>query len=76
MQTTTTSPFSGYQIFIIAIMAFLQFTIVLDFMVLSPLGAILMPELNITPSQFSHLVSAYAYSAFASGILSAGFADK
>lgn len=68
--------FSGYQIFIIAILAFLQFTIVLDFMVLSPLGAILMPELNITPEQFSHLVSAYAYSAFASGILSAGFADK
>lgn len=44
-------------------------------MVLSPLGAILMPSLDITPAQFSHLVSAYAYSAFASGILSAGFAD-
>lgn len=70
------NPFSRQQIFTIAILAFLQFTIVLDFMVLSPLGAILMPSLDITPAQFSHLVSAYAYSAFASGILSAGFADK
>jgi len=68
--------FTAYQWFIIAILAFLQFTIVLDFMVLSPLGAILMPELDITPVQFSHLVSAYAYSAFVSGILAAGFADK
>jgi predicted MFS family arabinose efflux permease len=76
MQATTPRTFTGYQMFIIAVLAFLQFTIVLDFMVLSPLGAILMPELKIDPTQFSHLVSAYAYSAFASGILSAGFADK
>lgn len=68
--------FTSYQWLIIAILSFLQFTIVLDFMVLSPLGAILMPELAITPAQFSHLVSVYAYSAFASGILAAGFADK
>lgn len=68
--------FTGYQWFVIAVLAFLQFTIVLDFMVLSPLGAILMPELDITPVQFSHLVSAYAYSACISGILASGFADK
>lgn len=68
--------FTAYEWFIIAILAFLQFTIILDFMVLSPLGAILMPELSISPVQFSHLVSAYAYSAFASGILAAGFADR
>ncbi len=76
MNKQTTPTFSGYQIFVIAILAFLQFTIVLDFMVLSPLGAILMPELDITPVQFSHLVSAYAYSACVSGFLAAGFADK
>ncbi|HRF77121.1 MAG TPA: MFS transporter [Chitinophagales bacterium] len=76
MSATKTPVFTGYQWFIIAILAFLQFTIVLDFMVLSPLGAILMPELSITPGQFSHLVSAYAYSACISGILASGFADK
>ena len=68
--------FSRYEIFIIAILTIVQFTVVLDFMVLSPLGAILMPELSITPAQFGMVVSAYAFSAGASGLLAAGFADK
>src|SRR5882762_302233 len=68
--------FSGYQVFVIAILSILQFCIILDFMVLSPLGAILMPELKITTAQFGWVVSAYAFSAGASGILAAGFADK
>ncbi len=68
--------FSRYDIFMIAILSFLQFTIVLDFMVLSPLGAQLLKELNITTGQFGWVVSAYAFSAGASGLLAAGFADK
>jgi predicted MFS family arabinose efflux permease len=68
--------FSRYEIFIIAVLTILQFTVILDFMVLSPLGAILLPELSITPSQFGMVVSAYAFSAGASGLLAAGFADK
>jgi predicted MFS family arabinose efflux permease len=68
--------FTSYDIFIIAILAILQFTIVLDFMVLSPLGAQLLVELNITTTQFGWVVSAYAFSAGASGMLAAGFADN
>ena len=68
--------FARYDIFIIAILAILQFTLVLDFMVLSPLGAQLLVELNITTAQFGWVVSAYAFSAGASGLLAAGFADK
>ena len=68
--------FSGYEKFVIAILTILQFTVVLDFMVLSPLGAILMPALHIDPEQFSLVVSAYAFSAGAAGLLAAGFADK
>ncbi len=68
--------FTSYQKFIIAILALLQFTIILDFMILSPLGDILMKSLEITPSQFGWVVSSYAFSAGASGILAAGFADK
>ena len=71
-----TKIFTRYEIFIVAILSFLQFTIILDFMVLSPLGAILMPELKITPAQFGMVVSAYAFAAGASGLLAAGFADK
>jgi predicted MFS family arabinose efflux permease len=69
-------PFSGYEKFVIAILAILQFTIILDFMVLSPLSAILLPTLNITTVQFGLVVSAYAVSAGLSGIAAAGFADR
>ena len=65
-----------YQKLIVAILAFLQFTIILDFMILSPLGALLMPALQITPAQFSLVVSVYAFSAGTSGLLAAGFADR
>jgi predicted MFS family arabinose efflux permease len=68
--------FSGYQIFVITILTILQFSIILDFMVLSPLGPILRPALNISPAQFGIVVAAYAISAGLSGLLAAGFADK
>ena len=68
--------FSRYQIFVIAVLAFLQFTIIIDFMIMSPLGAMVMPALHITPQQFAFAVSSYAFSAGISGLLSAGFADR
>jgi predicted MFS family arabinose efflux permease len=68
--------FSGYQKWVVGLLAFLQFTIILDFMIISPLGAVVMPELGITPAQFGLVVSAYAFSAGASGLLAAGFADR
>jgi predicted MFS family arabinose efflux permease len=61
---------------VVAVLAFLQFTIVLDFMLLAPLGAFVIPTLRITPSQFGLVVSAYAFSAGLSGLLTAGFADR
>lgn len=68
--------FSGYDVFLIVILAVLQFSIVLDFMVISPLGAQLMRVLKINSSQFGAVVSAYGISAGLSGMLTAGFADK
>jgi predicted MFS family arabinose efflux permease len=59
-----------------ALLAITQFTVVLDFMVMSPLGDILMKSLEITPKQFGIAVSSYAFSAGISGLLAAGFADK
>jgi predicted MFS family arabinose efflux permease len=73
---TAALSFSGYQKFVIAVLAFLQFSMILDFMLLAPLGAIVIPDLKITPSQFGLVVSAYAFSAGVSGILAAGFADR
>jgi predicted MFS family arabinose efflux permease len=83
LQTADSAPenapplkFSGYQMFVVALLAFLQFSIVLDFMIISPLGAIIMPDLNIGPQRFGEIVSAYAFSAGVSGFLAAGFADR
>lgn len=74
--STQPVPFTPYQRFIVVLLALLQFTVILDFMVLSPLGDLLMKSLAMTPSGFGLVVSAYAFSAGASGILSAGFADQ
>jgi predicted MFS family arabinose efflux permease len=68
--------FSRYQSGLVALLAFVQFTIILDFIIMSPLGAIMMPALNISAAQFGVAVSAYAFSAGISGLLAAGFADR
>ena len=70
------SVFTPYQKFVLAVLSFLQFTIILDFMIISPLGALLLPQLHITTRQFGLVVSVYAFSAGVSGLLAAGFADK
>jgi len=75
-QKQATVPFTTYQKFAVFILAITQFTVILDFMVMSPLGDILMKSLSIKPSHFGIAVSAYAFSAGISGLLTAGFADK
>lgn len=68
--------FSFYEIFVILILALTQFTVVLDFIVISPLGDLLMKSLNLSTTQFGLTVSVYAFSAGLSGLLTAGFADR
>ena len=75
-QKSQAAAFTTYQKFAIFILAITMFTVVLDFMVMSPLGDILMKSLNLKPSHFGFAVSAYAFSAGFSGLLTAGFADK
>ena len=75
-RTEVRTSFSRYQKVVLAILAFLQFTVILDFMIISPLGAIVMPSLHISPQQFGLAVSSYAFSAGVSGFLAAGFADR
>ena len=79
MPPPTTAPaveFSPYQKFVVALLAFLQFAVILDFMIMAPLGALIMPKLDITTEQFGFVVSAYAFSAGISGFVTAGFADR
>ena len=69
-------PFSGYQKFVVFILAITQFSVILDFMIMSPMGDMLMKSLGLKTSQFGLAVSAYAFSAGISGLLTAGFADR
>lgn len=70
------APFSSYQKIAIALLSLTQFTVILDFMVISPLGDFLMKSMNLHPNQFGVVVSVYAFSAGISGLLTAGFADR
>ena len=75
--TTPVAPlFSSYQKVVVGMLAFLQFAVILDFMLMAPLGAVIMPALSVTPAQFGSVVSAYAFAAGVSGLLTAGFADR
>lgn len=76
MEQAKTTSLSTYQKIVIALLALTQFTVVLDFMVMSPLGDLLMKSMTITPTQFGLVVSSYAFSAGISGLLTAGFADR
>lgn len=76
MKVETRPKFTRYQFILLAIIAVVFLTIVLDFMLLSALSAILLPKLEITTTQFGLLVSAYPISAAITAILLSGYADK
>lgn len=75
-KNTPSIPFTSYQKLAVFLLAITQFTVILDFMVMSPMGDILMKSLSLDPPYFGLVVSAYAFSAGISGLLTAGFADK
>ena len=74
--TAPAAAFTPYQKFVVGLLAVLQFAVILDFMLMAPLGALIMPTLQISPKQFGLVVSAYAFAAGISGFVTAGFADR
>lgn len=58
------------------ILAAVNFTHIMDFMIMMPLGPQLMNLLKITPQQFGLAVSAYAITAGISSFISAFFVDR
>src|SRR6478735_6654352 len=73
---TIETKFTRYQAMVIVLIALTQFTVVLYFMVMSPLGDMLMKSMELTTKQFGLAVSSYAFSAGIAGLLTAGFADR
>jgi predicted MFS family arabinose efflux permease len=61
---------------LLLLMASINFTHILDFMIMMPLGNYLMPEFGITARQFSAVVAAYNFAAFFTGIFAAFVVDR
>lgn len=76
MNQQVKTEFTSYQKMVMFVLALLQFVIVLDFMIIAPIGDLLIKTLDISTKQFGFVVSSYAFSAAISGIAIAGFADK
>jgi len=57
-------------------LAGIQFVHILDFMIMMPLGPILIRELAIDAHEFGLLVSSYTFTAAISGLLAALFVDR
>ncbi len=57
-------------------LAAVNFTHILDFMIMMPLGNFLMPYFDIDAGQFSRVVAAYNFAAFATGILASFVVDR
>src|SRR5260370_15582812 len=61
---------------LLLVLAAVQFTHSMDFMVMMPLGPQCRQELNINPQQFAMVVSSYGFSAAIAGLLAAFFIDR
>ncbi len=61
---------------LLLLLAAVQFTHIMDFMVMMPLGPQLMRELHIGPERFGNLISAFALTAGIVGLAMAPFTDR
>ena len=61
---------------LLLLLAAVQFTHIMDFMIMMPMGPQLMRELDISPRQFGNLISSFALTAGVVGLAVAPFADR
>ena len=61
---------------LLLLLACIQFSNILDFVIMMPLSPRLMDVFKISPAEFGFIVSSYAFSAGFAGILGAFFIDR
>jgi MFS transporter, DHA1 family, inner membrane transport protein len=61
---------------VLVILAAVQFTSVVDFIVVMPLGTQLMRKLDINPTQFGLIVASYTFAAGAAGLIASSIVDR
>jgi predicted MFS family arabinose efflux permease len=62
--------------YLLLTLAGMQFSHILDFMIMMPLGPILIKAFSISTHEFGLLVASYSFSAALSGLLAATFIDR
>lgn len=71
-----TNVFTPREWLLLLVLTAVQFCHILDFVILMPLAPMLMRSLHVSPSEFGLLVSAYTFSAAASGLVAAAYMDR
>jgi DHA1 family inner membrane transport protein len=66
----------GREITTLLALGAVQFTHILDFMIMMPMGPQLMRVFDITPQQFTYLVATYGIAAAVSGLIGGFFMDR
>jgi len=61
---------------VLFILAAVQFTTIVDFMIVMPLGPQLMRTLDIGPAKFGLIVSSYTFAAGAAGLVASSIVDR
>jgi predicted MFS family arabinose efflux permease len=62
--------------FLLLVLAAVQFTHIIDFVIVMPLGPVFKSALNLSVKEFGWMVSAYAFSAGVTGLFGAWFLDR
>jgi len=70
------SPLTPAQWLMLLLLSMVQFTNVLDFVIMMPLAPQFHETWNLTPKEFGYLVSVYAFAACLSGVISSWFIDR
>src|SRR5436305_9863354 len=61
---------------LLLVLAAVQFTHIVDFMIIMPLGPVYMREMGLSPGQFGSVVAAYTISAGLAGLVAARVLDR
>lgn len=70
------SPLTRAELILLLTMATVQFTHIMDFMIMMPMGPQLMRLFSIEPREFGFLVAAYNFAAGITGLIGAFFLDR
>lgn len=67
---------SRHERIVLTILAAVQFTTIVDFMIVMPLGPQLMRTLDIGPAEFGLIVSSYTFAAGVAGLVASAIVDR